>query len=30
MSKVALKKVNQQAAIDLMIHNPDLNKTELA
>jgi len=30
MSKVALKKVNQQAAIDLMIQNPGLNKTELA
>jgi len=30
MSKVALKKVNQQAAIDLMIHNPGLNKTEVA
>jgi len=30
MSKVALRKVNQQAAIDLMIHNPGLNKTEVA
>ena len=30
MSKVALKKVNQQAAIDLLIQNPGLNKTEVA
>jgi len=30
MSKIVLKKVNQQAAIDLMIHNPGLNKTEVA
>ena len=30
MSKVALRKVNQQAAIDLLIQNPGLNKTEVA
>mgnify|MGYP003109501363 CR=1 FL=1 len=26
MSNIELKKANQMAAIDLMIHNPDLNK----
>ena len=30
MSNIELKKANQQAAIELMIHNPDLTKTELA
>ena len=30
MSKVALRKANQQAAIDLLIHNPGINKTDLA
>ena len=30
MSKVSLRKVNQQAAIDLLIQNPGLNKTEVA
>ena len=30
MSKVALRKVNQQAAIDLLIQNPGINKTDLA
>ena len=30
MSNIELKKANQMAAIELMIHNPELNKTELA
>jgi predicted transcriptional regulator len=30
MSNIELKKANQMAAIDLLINNPDLNKTELA
>ena len=30
MSNIELKKANQMAAIDLMIHNPDLNKKQLA
>jgi hypothetical protein len=30
MSKIVLKKINQQAAIDLLIQNPELNKTEVA
>ena len=29
MSNIELKKANQMAAIDLMIHNPDLNKKQL-
>jgi len=28
--KTALKKVNQKAAIDLLIHNPNLSKQQLA
>ena len=30
MSNIELKKANQMAAIDLMIHNPDLNKKQIA
>ena len=30
MSNIELKKANQMAAIDLLINNPELNKTELA
>lgn len=30
MSKIVLKKINQQAAIELLIQNPELNKTEVA
>ena len=30
MSNIELKKANQMAAIDLMIHNPNLNKKQLA
>lgn len=30
MSNIELKKANQKAAIDLLIHNPDISKTELA
>jgi len=30
MSNIELKKANQLAAIDLLIHNPELNKTQIA
>lgn len=30
MSNIELKKANQLAAIDLLIHNPELNKKQIA
>ena len=30
MSNIELKKANQMAAIDILIHNPEITKTELA
>ena len=30
MSNLELKKANQMAAIDLLIHNPEITKTQLA
>ena len=30
MSNIELKKANQMAAIDLLIHNPEITKRELA